>query len=65
MRVFATFPTDSRSASNSAFFCTHLAFLKKNFKIILALLQTLDPANRDEPTEKSDKGGKTFFINMS
>jgi hypothetical protein len=60
MSFFATLSTDSKPASNSAFLLIAIAFLKKNFLIILALLTQTSNANADETAGK--KRNKFFAI---
>jgi hypothetical protein len=55
MICFSTFSMDSKSASNSAFIDTHIAFKReRNVGVILALFSTLK-ANADETAEKNGK----------
>ena len=48
------FPTDSKSASNSALFDTDIAFLKKCFLAYQHFFQTLN-ANADETAQNNEK----------
>jgi hypothetical protein len=56
MSPFATFSTDSKSASNSAFFDTQIAFFEQIFCFRLAFFAK---SNADEMAKKA------YFLNVS
>jgi hypothetical protein len=61
VNFFATFSTDSKSASNSAFFDTHIENIWiKYFEFIFALYANIE-AKR---APNGSKNRKTYFINV-